>query len=59
MAYCLLGLFGVNVPLLYGGGDNAFLRLQEEIMRRLEDHFYLAGFRETIRESFRSTFFRS
>ncbi|ORY18396.1 hypothetical protein BCR34DRAFT_654445 [Clohesyomyces aquaticus] len=32
--YCLLGIFGVNMPFLYGEGDNAFLRLQEEIIRR-------------------------
>jgi len=28
LAYCLLGLFGVNMPLLYGEGSKAFLRLQ-------------------------------
>lgn len=33
MAYCLLGIFEVNMPLLYGEGDRAFLRLQEEIMK--------------------------
>ncbi|KAI8945693.1 heterokaryon incompatibility protein-domain-containing protein [Xylaria longipes] len=32
MAYCLLGLFGVSMPLLYGEGDKAFLRLQEELV---------------------------
>jgi hypothetical protein len=37
-AYCLLGLFGVNMPLLYGEGKMAFIRLQEEIMRRSDDH---------------------
>ena len=26
-AYCLLGLFDVNMPLLYGEGHQAFLRL--------------------------------
>jgi hypothetical protein len=26
-AYCLLGIFGVNMPLLYGEGEKAFLRL--------------------------------
>lgn len=26
-AYCLLGLFGINMPLLYGEGNNAFFRL--------------------------------
>ncbi|KAK0649813.1 heterokaryon incompatibility protein-domain-containing protein [Cercophora newfieldiana] len=34
MAYCLLGLFGVNMPLLYGeGASRAFLRLQEQIIQ--------------------------
>jgi hypothetical protein len=32
-AYCLLGLFNVNMPLLYGERGNAFLRLEEEIKR--------------------------
>lgn len=30
-AYCLLGIFGVFMPLLYGEGDNAFDRLKIEI----------------------------
>ncbi|KAF2208602.1 hypothetical protein CERZMDRAFT_122414 [Cercospora zeae-maydis SCOH1-5] len=34
MPHSLLGLFSVNMPLLYGGGgQRAFLRLQEEIMK--------------------------
>lgn len=33
IAYCLLGFFGVNMPLLYGEGMNAFARLQQEIVR--------------------------
>jgi hypothetical protein len=28
LAYCLLGMFEVNMPLLYGEGERAFLRLQ-------------------------------
>ncbi|KAI4261089.1 MAG: hypothetical protein L6R42_003706 [Xanthoria sp. 1 TBL-2021] len=37
-AYCLLGLFDVNMPLLYGEGkERAFLRLQEEIMKYSDD----------------------
>jgi hypothetical protein len=32
-AYSLMGLFGVNMPLLYGEGMNAFTRLQEAILR--------------------------
>jgi hypothetical protein len=31
-AYCLLGLFNVHMPLIYGEGDQAFQRLQEEIV---------------------------
>ncbi|KAK7972347.1 hypothetical protein PG988_006481 [Apiospora saccharicola] len=33
-AYSLLGIFGINMPLIYGEGENAFIRLQEEILRR-------------------------
>lgn len=36
-AYCLFGLFDVNMPLLYGEGPKAFRRLQEEIMRTVDD----------------------
>ena len=32
-AYCLLGLFNANMPLLYGEGSKAFVRFQEEIMK--------------------------
>lgn len=38
IAYCLLGLFNVNMPLLYGEGDRAFQRLQEEIMKVVDDY---------------------
>lgn len=31
-AYCLLGLFDVNMPLIYGEGTKAFQRLQEDIL---------------------------
>ncbi|KAK4495709.1 hypothetical protein PRZ48_012977 [Zasmidium cellare] len=37
-AYSLLGVFGVNMPLLYGEGENAFIRLQEEIIKTSTDH---------------------
>ncbi|RYP52290.1 hypothetical protein DL768_002502 [Monosporascus sp. mg162] len=30
-AYCLLGIFGVFIPLIYGEGDNAFNRLKDAI----------------------------
>ncbi|KAF2108232.1 heterokaryon incompatibility protein-domain-containing protein, partial [Lophiotrema nucula] len=41
-AYCLLGIFGVNLPLLYGEGKRAFIRLQEEILRNLDDQTIFA-----------------
>jgi hypothetical protein len=34
IAYCLMGIFDVNMPLLYGEGPKAFIRLQEEILKR-------------------------
>jgi hypothetical protein len=37
MAYCLLGIFDINMPLLYGEGEKAFTRLQEEIIRSSND----------------------
>jgi hypothetical protein len=38
MAYCLLGLFGISTPMLYGeGGERAFVRLQEEIIKDSND----------------------
>ena len=41
IAYCLLGIFNVNMPLLYGEGRKAFLRLQEEIVKRSSDQSFL------------------
>ena len=43
LAYCMLGLFDVNIPLLYGeGSKKAFYRLQEEIMKYSMDQSILA-----------------
>lgn len=42
IAYCLLGIFDVNMPLLYGEGEKAFVRLQEEIMKNSEDQSLFA-----------------
>jgi len=41
-AYCLMELFGINMPLLYGEGRRAFHRLQEEIMKMHEDYTLFA-----------------
>jgi hypothetical protein len=42
VAYSLLGMFKVNMPLLYGEGKKAFIRLQEEIMKESDDHSLFA-----------------
>ncbi|PIL37585.1 hypothetical protein GSI_01279 [Ganoderma sinense ZZ0214-1] len=36
-AYSLLGIFGIQIPPLYGEGRQSFYRLQEEIMKRFHD----------------------
>lgn len=51
LAYCMLGLLQVNMPLLYGEGENAFRRLQEEVFKRRQDLSILAwGFDMTWQE---------
>ena len=42
MAYCMLGLFDVNMPLLYGEGGKAFMRLQLEIIKQSDDEAIFA-----------------
>ncbi|RYP71847.1 hypothetical protein DL771_004559 [Monosporascus sp. 5C6A] len=42
VAYCLLGIFEVNMPLLYGEGDSAFIRLQEAILLKDDDQSLFA-----------------
>jgi hypothetical protein len=37
IAYSLLGVFGVHMPLIYGEGRHAFRRLQEEIVKHNND----------------------
>ncbi|KAK8003566.1 hypothetical protein PG989_003285 [Apiospora arundinis] len=41
-AYCLLGIFNVHMPMIYGEGRKAFLRLQEEIAKDSGDLSILA-----------------
>ncbi|KAI0329668.1 HET-domain-containing protein [Cubamyces sp. BRFM 1775] len=36
-AYSLLGILGVNMPIIYGEGSLAFIRLQEEILKHIPD----------------------
>ncbi|KAF7532065.1 hypothetical protein G7054_g8298 [Neopestalotiopsis clavispora] len=50
-AYCLLGIFDVNMPLLYGEGLlKAFRRLQEEILRDTIDESIFAWWQEGDRK---------
>ncbi|PMD62190.1 HET-domain-containing protein [Hyaloscypha bicolor E] len=37
LAYCMFGIFDVNLPLIYGEGQKAFIRLQEAISRENND----------------------
>lgn len=41
-AYSLLGIFNVNMPMLYGEGERSFQRLQEEIIKHSDDHSLFA-----------------
>jgi hypothetical protein len=47
IAYCLMGIFDVNMPLLYGEGDKAFTRLQEQIIKDSDDQTILCWGCET------------
>jgi Heterokaryon incompatibility protein (HET) len=42
IAYCLLGIFNISMPLIYGEGNKSFLRLQEEIMKDSTDQSMFA-----------------
>ena len=41
-AYSMLGLFDLNIPVLYGEGNRAFRRLQEELLKNTFDHTIFA-----------------
>lgn len=41
-AYALVGLFNVSMPVIYGEGRKAFLRLQEEIAKDTDDFSFVA-----------------
>ncbi|KAF4428771.1 beta transducin [Fusarium acutatum] len=42
IAYCLLGIFNVTMPMIYGEGHKAFERLQLKIMEQTTDDSILA-----------------
>jgi len=41
-AYSLLGIFDINMPMLYGEGERSFIRLQEELLRTSDDQSLFA-----------------
>ena len=48
-AYCLMGIFSINMTTLYGEGRQAFYRLQEKIMKRSVDtSLFLWGKRDLL-----------
>jgi hypothetical protein len=47
-AYCMLGILGVHMPLLYGEGHNAFRRLQEELIKISDDETVFAHSGEEV-----------
>ncbi|KAK4902344.1 hypothetical protein LTR27_001248 [Elasticomyces elasticus] len=52
LAYSLLGLFSVNMPLLYGeGASKAFIRLQLEIIRKSTDDSIFAWQKQSYSNS--------
>ncbi|KAI0522107.1 HET domain protein [Xylaria bambusicola] len=59
VAYCLIGIFGVNMPMLYGEGQRAFLRLQEEIVKETNDLSLFAWKATSADQRYRGIFARS
>lgn len=50
-AYSLLGIFGIFMPVIYGEGSNAFVRLQEEIIRTHDDHTIFAWRSDGVKQT--------
>ena len=50
MAYCLLGIFDVNMLLLYGEGRKALYRLQLEIINKSDDESIFAWASRTLHQ---------
>ena len=48
-AYCLLGIFGVTMPIQYGEGRNAFMRLQKVLLTETPDESIFVWTKEGIK----------
>ncbi|KAI0874447.1 heterokaryon incompatibility protein-domain-containing protein [Hypoxylon argillaceum] len=59
IAYCLLGIFDIYMPLIYGEGERAFTRLQEEIIKDKHDLSIFAWKAEPNGQKFRGLLARS
>ncbi|TRX96684.1 hypothetical protein FHL15_002350 [Xylaria flabelliformis] len=53
IAYCLLGIFDIYMPLIYGEGERAFSRLQQEIIKEKHDLSIFAWKAEPNGQKFR------
>jgi len=42
LAFYLMDVFNIHMPLLYGERERAFIRLEEEIMKISDDHSIFA-----------------
>ncbi|KAF1993262.1 hypothetical protein P154DRAFT_477909 [Amniculicola lignicola CBS 123094] len=51
IAYCLMGIFDINMAMLYGEGPKAFIRLQEEIIKQTPDLSIFGWIDSTAHES--------
>ncbi|MCJ1392634.1 hypothetical protein MMC18_005504 [Xylographa bjoerkii] len=51
-AYSLMGIFKVNMPLLYGEGRKAFYKLQLQILDMVDDESIFAWTGDTYRETY-------
>ena len=58
-AYSLLGIFEINMPLIYGEGRRAFHRLQEEILKNTDDLTLFAWQNAKSSDSFTKLFAES
>jgi Heterokaryon incompatibility protein (HET) len=50
IAYCMMGIFDINMPMLYGEGKKAFTRLQEQILANFDDDSIFAWWTTQSRE---------
>ena len=55
-AYSLLGIFGIYMPLIYGEGENAFIRLKEMIDKPINSKLFILPPTLSFKQVFPTTF---